>query len=88
MDVDTEVDSNFLSTDEVNKIQEMIDKSNFFNLPAKAAPPERGADYFEYKITVETKDGKHTIETTDFTMPYELKPLVKYLRSYLKSKSK
>jgi hypothetical protein len=69
------------------KVRSLIEKSNFFELPAKSdMPPKGAADYFSYNITVVSDDGKtHTINATDFTKSEELTQLISYLRSKLKS---
>jgi len=69
-----------LHPEEASKLQRLIDDAKFFNLPSQSAPPEHGADYFEYKVTIETKELKHSIKTTDITMPSNLGPLIRYLR--------
>jgi hypothetical protein len=74
-------DTDLLSPDEKQKIEEMIAKAKFFDLPSKSPPPNPGAaDYYLYKITVETEKRNHTVETTDLTMPPELRPLITYFR--------
>ena len=82
------VDIHSLPSDEAHKIQGMIDNSSFFDLPSKSIPPQKGAaDYFKYKVTVETEEGKkYTIETNDITMPSELRPLVNCLNKLLSQK--
>ena len=73
------------------KLQSLIEKSNFFGLPARSEsdrPPKGAADYFTYDITARSDDGKtHTISTTDFTKSEELIELVSYLKSKLKSQN-
>jgi hypothetical protein len=62
-------------------LQQLIDNAKFFELPIEPSePPQHGADYFEYKITIEAKDRKHHVKTTDITMPPNLGPLITYLR--------
>jgi hypothetical protein len=82
------VDSNSLSFDEKDRLRNIIDNARFFDLPSETPLPRRGADYFKYKITIESDDPKksHTIETNDMTMPSELRPLVNYLKDKTKSK--
>ena len=84
------VDYNSLSFDERNRLKSMVDDANFFKLSQDSPLPERGADYFKYKITIEDEENKasHTIKTNDITMPSELRPLVKYLNGELKNKLK
>jgi hypothetical protein len=79
------LDTNSLPAEDVNRIQNIVDNTKFFDLPPKSPPPKPGAaDYFQYKITIETEQQKHTVETTDVTMQSELKPLIAYLRGKAK----
>jgi hypothetical protein len=81
------VDTNSLPADEVNKIQDLVNKANFFSLNSVSSQSEVGADYFHHKITVEMEDNKngqkkkHTLEIYDPAVPSQLKPLIRYLRS-------
>jgi hypothetical protein len=84
----TMVDTHSLSPDEAHKIQGMIDNAKgFFYQPSKLPPAPQGADYYKYKIRVETEEGKESIiETNDITMPSELRPLIKYLMEKAKQR--
>ena len=79
--ISTMVDIHSLPPDEAHKIQRMIDNAKeFFDLKkSPLPPPKRAADYFRYKVTVETEQKRYTIETNDITMPSELRPLINYL---------
>jgi hypothetical protein len=86
IDINTMVNTDSLPSDEVNKLQDLVNKANFFSLNSVSSQPEMGADYFHYRITVEIEDNKngqkkkHTLEIYD-PVPVQLKPLIKYLRS-------
>jgi hypothetical protein len=83
------VDTHSLPPDETDKIQSMIDnaKGFFDSNISSSPPPRRAADYFKYKITVQTEEGmQNTIETNDITMPSELRPLINYLKEKAKKK--
>jgi hypothetical protein len=86
IDISTVVNTDSLPADEVNKIQDLVNKADFFSLDSVSSQPEIGADYFHYRITVEMEDNKngqkktHTLEIYD-PVPAQLKPLIKYLRS-------
>jgi hypothetical protein len=84
------IDTNFLSPSEAQEIESMIDSSKFFDLPSSTAQPNSGAaDYFRYKITLESDSGnKHTVETTDITMPSGLSPFIGYLRRKIKERNR
>ena len=75
------VDTDSLQAKEASKLQGLIRDANFFELPSQLPAPSHGADYLEYKITIEANnDKKHSIKTTDLTMPPNVGPLIRYLR--------
>ncbi|MGQ9468240.1 MAG: protealysin inhibitor emfourin [Nitrososphaerales archaeon] len=73
------LDTDSLPSDEAHQIQAMVTGAKFFDLPSKLPQPKKGADYFQYKITVEKEGRKHTVETSDATMQPALRPLVDFL---------
>jgi hypothetical protein len=75
------INSDSLDPQEASELQRLVDNANFFDLPSEPAAPLRGADYLEYKITIETNDNKkHSIRITDLTIPPNTGPLIRYLR--------
>jgi hypothetical protein len=75
------INSDSLDPQEALELQRLVDNAKFFGLPSEPAAPLRGADYLEYKITIETNDNKrHSIKTTDLTMSPDVAPLIRYLR--------
>ena len=87
--ISTTVDIHSLPPDEANKIQGMIDnaKGFFGSNISLSPPPRRAADYYKYKVTVQTEEGtQKTIETNDITMPSELRPLINYLKEKVKKR--
>jgi hypothetical protein len=84
------INIDYLSPDEASKLQQLIENAKFFEVPTERLDSSQlaGADYFEYKITIETKDRKHYVSTTDITMPSNLGPLIRYLRQKILQKRK
>lgn len=77
---DVALNTNSLSPDESLNIKQLLNDAKFFDLPSKSAAPKRGAaDYFKYKITVETEQRMHTVETTDVSMNPMLHSIVNFL---------
>ena len=76
------IDSDKLPADQANRLHQLVDASNFFNLPS--AIPYRGPirDFFHYKLIVESEGKKHTIEVDEPAAPPELKPLLQCLRTF------
>jgi hypothetical protein len=82
------IDSDSISSQEAKQLEDLIDDTDFFNLPSKLLPSgdEGAADYFSYDITIEKQQLKHKVETTDISMPQSLKPLIRYLRANVQRK--
>ena len=59
------LDSNSLTSSEMNELQAMLEDSGFFELSSSSPNPTKGADYFVYEITVETDGRIHRVKTTD-----------------------
>ncbi len=79
---DTKLDTGSIPPDKSKELLELIDKANFFNLPEKFPIPKRGADYFQYRLTIETEGKKHTVEVSDPAAPPTLRPLLQFLSKY------
>ena len=73
------LDTDKMPQDESAQLHQMCNSMNFFNLPSNLDAKSGAADLFRYKITVESKDGKHTVETTDQSMTPEFENFVNYL---------
>ncbi|MBI5953252.1 MAG: hypothetical protein HY865_16475 [Chloroflexi bacterium] len=73
-----EIDLNQLSANQAEVLRKLLEEANFFALPenpqARAMP-----DGFQYTITVEAELVKHTVHTSDGTVPPELGPLLQEL---------
>ena len=76
--IEFEVNLNELPVDESQRLTQLISESDFFNIPddldAQVTPDE-----FQYVITVESGQSRHTVHVTDTTMPLNLIPLIKEL---------
>lgn len=79
---DTKLDTDSLPSEKAEELQDLIDKADFFNLPEKFPMPKRGADYFHYRLTIESKGKKRTIEVSDPAAPATLRPLLQFLSKY------
>ena len=84
------VDTDNLSSKEADELQDLIKKSQFFNLSSdsleKASPKTKkgAADYLSYKVTVQDGDRQHTLEWNDLSMQPSLKRLVDLLVKHAK----
>ena len=69
------IDTESLSSKEACELHELVNSSNYFELPAVIASSTFGADRFCYRITVEDQGRKHTVQMTDEAIPDELQQL-------------
>lgn len=75
----TTLDTKLMPQDDARHLEEMVDASDFFTLPEVFPCPEKGADYFQYKITIESEGKKHAVEVCELSLPDGLRPLIKKL---------
>lgn len=68
-----------LPLEEAQKLHELVEGAGFFEIPEKFPPPKRGADYFQYKLTVEKEGKKHTVEVSEPAVSPKLRPLLESL---------
>jgi hypothetical protein len=79
------LDGTVLSRDEADELQCLVAAARFFERPARAAAPPRGAaDYRRYTITVDDGGRQHTVTVTD---PVE-DPALQRLLAFLQAKAR
>ena len=75
----SDFDSASLPAEETAELTRLVNESCFFEQPAVLNTVQSGADRFQYTITVDTGEQKHSIEFDEASAPECLKPLVKWL---------
>jgi len=76
------LDVQSLSAEDARQLQELLERSRFFELPSKLETPRAGADRFTYRVTVETEDGARTIEAGEGAVPAPMRPLIDWLTRF------
>ena len=86
MDQETAVnlDLNEMPASVSQRIQNLINESNFFEIPLIEAS-RSGPDEFEYTVTVVAGNSIHTVRATDTEMPKSLRPLIDDLTELAKA---
>jgi hypothetical protein len=72
------IDTASLSSQEVIQLSQLIEISDFFELPGTSPAPAR-PDRFQYKVTVREGDRQHTVIMGETAVPTTLKPLLDWL---------
>jgi hypothetical protein len=73
------VDTSSLPAEEAERVRALVEQADFFSLPSMLPAGERGADRFQYELTVESGGRQHTVQATDGAAPERLQPLLAYL---------
>ena len=72
------VNLNELPADEAQHLTRLIMESDFYRIP-EDLDAQTTTEEFQYTITVEAGQSRHTVHFSDTTMPKNLLPLVKEL---------
>jgi len=75
----TSLDSESLTESQARCLRELVEKSRFFDLPLELHAPNSGADRFQYRVTVESEKGSHTVVASETAVPPEMRPLLDWL---------
>ena len=75
----TAVDEKDLAPDEAQKLRQLVEETDFFNLPEKVVSRSPQPDRFQYELRLEEKGRQNTVTVSEEAMPAKLKPLVKWL---------
>src|SRR5436190_21916296 len=72
------LDSDQLSPEQAQTLRELVDRAHFFDQPAEIRA-SRGADLFQYDLTIEDGGRQHSIRLDDGTGPEALQDLIDWL---------
>ena len=71
-------DSAQLPPEQTSELTRLVAEAQFFDLPGEIRAT-RGADLFQYSITVEDGTQKHRVDFDQGSAPEHLKPLIQWL---------
>ena len=69
-----------LSAEEQKRMADLVEAAHFFEQPAVLRSSVPGADRFQYRISVETGQLKHTVQVDEAAVPHQLQPLIAWLK--------
>ena len=73
------INPNDLPEEQAQALLELLDELDFDELPEQAMNNPALPDQFTYRITVETKEGQHSVVTGDASAPEEMQELIQML---------
>ena len=80
------VDTEELDVQESSMLHAQVAEADFFNLPGRLSPVERGYDRFTFRLTIQDAQQSHTIEYGDASIPEPLQPLIDQLSLMARSR--
>jgi hypothetical protein len=86
-EIAVDFDLNEMPANMSQRLQNLITESNFFATPVLNEALSK-PDEFEYTVTIDAGNSKHTIRTTDTSMPESLRPLIEDLTVLAKTAEK
>jgi hypothetical protein len=69
-----------MPVEKAQKLRELVDASGFYELPSAIHSSGTIADPFQYKITVESERGTHTVQADEAAMPPRLNSLLDWVK--------
>ena len=75
----TTVDEKDLAPDEAQKLRQLVEGADFFNLSKKNMPRSSRPDRFQYELSLEESGRQHTMTMSEESMPLKLRPLINWL---------
>ena len=75
-----ELDTTELPETEAREIEELVRSADVPKLAAASPMRGKGADRFQYDLTVEGPEGRHELAMSEDAIPAELRPLIDRLR--------
>jgi hypothetical protein len=75
------VSTDQMSAEEAQKISDLVDTAGFFELPSVIRSNLPETDRPQFKITVETERGAHTVQVDEAAVPTQLQPVLNWMKS-------
>lgn len=80
------IDTTRLSPGQADDLEKLIQNAGFFDLPEKVTGDAKARDLYQYRITVTSTRGAHSVLASEDAVPDRLRPLLNYLTTLATSK--
>lgn len=80
----TSFDSQSLGNDDLILLEQEVNQADFFNLPGQMLEHAGGVDRFEYQISIDWNERRHTIVVSEAAISDSLRPLVEHLERIMR----
>jgi hypothetical protein len=79
------VDTTSIPKETANLLPQLLEESNFFNLPAYIDSPSPQPDRLQYQLTIEDNGQTHSVSVGESSIPTNLKPLIEWVNNAARS---
>ena len=79
MTIKRAVDEKDLDPDEAQKLHQLVEDADFFNLPGKIKSQSSQPDRFQYELSLEKSGRQYTVTVSEEAVPEKLKPLLRWV---------
>jgi hypothetical protein len=79
------IDTLSLTGGEGQILEDLVEKTGFFDMPPTLPSPPGSVDRFQYQIVVETSSKHHAIDVGEAALPDSLRPLIDQLTRLARS---
>ena len=73
------VDEATLPPEEAGQLRDLVQAARFYELPAEVTARRPGGDRFHYRLTVDDRERRHTVDLDEVAVPDGVRPLVDWL---------
>lgn len=77
----TKVDTTAIPQDTAKQLPQLLQDSDFYNLPDYIDSSSPKPDSFYYRLTVENNGQTHTVSVGESAVPNNLKPLIEWVNT-------
>jgi hypothetical protein len=81
------VSTDQMPEEEAQKLRELVEAAQFDELPSVIRSTEPEADRFQYKLTVESEHGTHTVQVDEAAVPPSLQPVLNWMKNSARPRS-
>jgi hypothetical protein len=85
--ITTTLDTATLSPEHASQLRQLVDAADFFNVPATIAPSSSQPDRFQYRVTIQDDDRRHTVTVGEAATPSTLKPLLDWMMEAIRNRA-
>lgn len=78
---ENKIDTGELSQSQNQRLTMLLESANFFSLPVYIAADSKQCDRFQYILTIEDRNRKHTVTIGESAMSEKIRTLIEWIKT-------